>query len=50
VKNFLQNADSMPQIRPTLEIESAKSRQKRHADAMKQLERFGIKVQKMEQR
>jgi len=44
VRQFLQNANDTPQTPPALEIESAKSRQKRHAEAMKQLERFGIKA------
>ena len=48
VRQFLQNANE-PQATPTLEIESAKSRQKRHAEAMKQLERFGIKAPQKEQ-
>jgi hypothetical protein len=44
VRKFLQSTDDTPQTPPTLEIESAKSRQKRHVAAMKKLERFGIKV------
>ena len=44
VRQFLENADGTSPTPPTLEIESAKSRQKRHAEAMKQLERFGIKA------
>ena len=43
VRHFLQNT-STPQTPPTLTIESEKSRQKRHAAAMKTLERFGIKT------
>jgi predicted DNA-binding transcriptional regulator AlpA len=43
VRKFLHNNET-PQTPPTLEIESAKSRQKRHAEAMKKLERFGIKA------
>jgi len=44
VRQFLENANDTPQTPPALKIESAKSRQKRHAEAMKQLERFGIKA------
>ena len=42
VKKFLESANDQPQTSPTLKMESAKSRQKRHAEAMKKLERFGI--------
>ena len=49
VRKFMQSADDEPQTPPTLKIESAKSRQQRHADAMKKLERFGIKVPRKEQ-
>ena len=49
VRKFLQNASDTPQPLPALEIESAKSRQKRHAEAMKKLERLGIKTPKKEQ-
>ena len=43
VRQFLQNANE-PQVTPTQKFESEKSRQKRHAKAMKSLERFGIKA------
>ena len=43
VRNFLQNNDK-PQTATMQKIESATSRQKRHVEAMKNLERFGIKV------
>ena len=43
VRRFLQNANE-PQVTPTQKFESAKSRQKRHAEAMKKLESFGIKA------
>ena len=49
VKRFLENTNDATQTLPALEIESAKSRQKRHAEAMKKLERFGIKTTKKEQ-
>ena len=49
VKAFLQSADSTPQMPPTLPCELEKSQQKRHAEAMKQLERFGIQATKKEQ-
>jgi len=49
VRMFLQSANSTPQTPPTLEIESEKSRKARHAKAMQQLERFGIKAPKKEQ-
>ena len=44
VRKFMQSADDEPQTQPTLKIESATQRQKRHNAAMKQLERFGIKA------
>ena len=44
VKKFLENANDQPQTSPTLEIESATQRQRRHNAAMKKLERFGIKA------
>jgi predicted DNA-binding transcriptional regulator AlpA len=49
IRRFVQNADSTPQTPLTLPFESAKSRQKRHAKAMKQLERFGIQATNQEQ-
>ena len=49
VREFLQSADTMPQKPPMQKIESAKSREKRHANAMKKLEKFGIRVPKKEQ-
>ena len=49
VKALLQNTDNTTQTTLTLKIESANSRQKRHTEAMKKLERFGIKIQKKEQ-
>ena len=49
VKTFLQNANDTPPTTPIPKIESEKSRQKRHAEAMKKLERFGIKAPKKEQ-
>jgi predicted DNA-binding transcriptional regulator AlpA len=48
VRNFMQNADSPSQTSSTLKMESAKSRQTRHAEAMKKLECFGIKTAKHE--
>ena len=45
VRKFLHNANDTPQTPPVLTIESAKARHKRHATAMKTLERFGIKIQ-----
>jgi len=44
VRQFLQNADEATQTPTTLKIESAKPRQKRHTEAMKALERMGVKV------
>ena len=44
VRNFLQSANDAPKTLPTLKIESATQRQRRHNAAMKQLERFGIKA------
>ena len=46
VKAFLQNASEPPPTAPTPKIESENARRKRHAEAMKQLERFGIKAPK----
>ena len=46
VKAFLQSANEKPQITPMPKIESGNARGKRHAEAMKQLERFGIKAPK----
>ena len=43
VRQFLHKANE-PQVTPTQKFESEKSRQKRHAEAMKNLESFGIKA------
>ena len=44
VRAFLQNANSTPQKNATLEIESAAKLAARNRAAMKQLEKFGIKI------
>ena len=49
VKQFLENANDASQTPPEQKIESAAQRQRRHNVAMKQLERFGIKIPKKEQ-
>ena len=49
VKTFLQSVNDTPLTAPNPKIESEKSRQKRNAEAMKQLKRFGIKAPKKEQ-
>ena len=56
VRKFLENANEPPQTPPALNFESEKSKrkrdakmQKRHADAMKKLEKLGVRVPKKEQ-
>jgi predicted DNA-binding transcriptional regulator AlpA len=49
VRKFLQNGNDTPPTSPTLKIESAKSRQTRHALAMAKLERKGIKIAKRQE-
>ena len=56
VQQFLESADDAPKTRPALKIESEKSErkqdaemQKRHAEAMKKLEKLGIKISQKEQ-
>ena len=44
VRAFLRSADSTQQKNATLEIESAAKRAVRNRVAMKQLEKFGIKI------
>jgi predicted DNA-binding transcriptional regulator AlpA len=49
VRQFLESANDAPKTPPALDFESEKSRQKRHAEAMKKLGKFGIKAPKKEQ-
>jgi predicted DNA-binding transcriptional regulator AlpA len=49
VRKFLLNGNDAPPTFPTLKIESAKSRQTRHALAMAKLERKGVRVSKIRQ-
>jgi predicted DNA-binding transcriptional regulator AlpA len=44
VRKFLQNGNDAPPTSPTLKIESAKSRQMRHASAMAKLEQKGVRL------
>ena len=50
VKAFLQRANEPLPTPPVPKIESENARQKRHAEAMKKLERFGIKAPTKEQK
>jgi hypothetical protein len=44
VRKFLQNGNDAPPTSPTLKIESAKSRRVRHLEAMKKLEKKGVRL------
>jgi len=46
VRQFLQNADSTPPMPPPPTIESAAKRSARNQAALRELEKFGIKIPK----